>query len=394
MDSKKKETLYSAYDSFLDDKRNTYLSESSYTFDTFNRTSFIEESEYEPIVENQMAIITNEQPKPQRYSMLSALAPLTKRVSLDKPKLTQESQTQDSVKYTDEDSSLYNDYSYVSYESDYEAVDANAQPILQNQLEAKIDEPKGITTKSLEKKIEENIEKYKNENDINTYVSDSDSEIIEEDFSLRFQRDSVRESKDVVTEAVKQKLKEINEKENKTDDKEKKVEDKEKKTDDKDKEKKVDDDNKKEEKKEVKSKGQLEREKAAREAKEIEELKPSYVGTTNIKPVVNELTANMVVDAEKDATEKANESISNIKPQFVGNITIQPNVASLTSSMIKPPTNSIYVSSNEMASLGISLDESSINIKPQMDDEKPQHKDKGKERSESDEEFFKTTEGN
>jgi len=374
MDEKKKDTLYSAYDSFLDDKRNTYLSESSYNFDTLNRNSFAEENEneYEPIVENQMAIITNEQPKPQRYSMLSALAPLTKHVSLDKPKLTQEShsQTQDSVRYTDEESSLYNDYSYVSYESDYEAVDENAQPIIQNQLDVKVDGPKDAITKSLEKKIEENIEKYKKEED-NVYVSDSDSEVIEEDFSLRFQRDSVRESKDIVAEVVKQKLKEVNGKneDKKEDDKEKKVEDVEKKV----------------EKKEVKkSKGQLEREKAAKEAKEIEALKPSYVGQTNIKPVVNELTSNMLVDAEKDAIEKANESITNIKPQFVGNITIQPNVASLTSNMIKQPTQSIYVTSKEIDSLGLNIDESSDNIQPK--------KDKGKERSDSDEEFYKATE--
>ncbi|KAG4105236.1 hypothetical protein H8356DRAFT_1071161 [Neocallimastix lanati (nom. inval.)] len=373
MDENKKDTLYSAYDSFLDDKRNTYLSESSYTFDTLNRNSYAEENEYEPIVEKQMAIITNEQPKPQRYSMLSALAPLTKHVSLDKPKLVQEShsQNQDSVRYTDEESSLYNDYSYVSYESDYEAGDENAQPLPKNQLDLKVD---GINdaTKSLEKKIEENIEKYKKEEE-NIYVSDSDSEIIEEDFSLRFQRDSVRESKDIVAEVVKQKLKEVNgknEDNNKNDD---------------DKEKKVEDAEKKEEKNEVKkSKGQLEREKAAKEAKEIEALKPSYVEQTNIKPIVNELTSNMFVDAEKDAIEKANESITNIKPQFVGNITIQPNVASLTSNMIKPPTQSIYVTSKEIASLGLNIDESSDKIEPK--------KDKGKERSDSDEEFYRANE--
>jgi len=407
MDENKKDTLYSAYDSFLDDKRNTYLSESSYTFDTLNRNSYAEENEYEPIVEKQMAIITNEQPKPQRYSMLSALAPLTKHVSLDKPKLVQEShsQNQDSVRYTDEESSLYNDYSYVSYESDYEAGDENAQPLPKNQLDLKVD---GINdaTKSLEKKIEENIEKYKKEEE-NIYVSDSDSEIIEEDFSLRFQRDSVRESKDIVAEAVQQKLKEVNEKkeeeekkekfEKKEEENEKKVE-KDEKKDDNNKELKKENDEEEmvevngDENKEVKkSKGQLEREKAAREAKEIEALKPSYVGQTNIMPVVNELTSSMVVDAEKDAAEKANESISNIKPQFVGNITIQPNVASLTNSMIKPPTQSIYVTSKEMASMGLNIDESSDNINPEGNN--PPKKNKGKERSSSDEEFYSVKEG-
>jgi len=405
MESKKKETLYSTYDSFLDDKRNTFLSESSYTFDTLNRTSYIEESEYEPVVENQMSIITNEPPKPQRYSMLSALAPLTKRASLENPKLTQ-----DSIRYSDEESSLYNDYSYVSYESDYEAADENAQPILQNKLEAKVDETiDDNTSKSLEKKIEENNEKNKKDDVIQTYISDSENDdaIIEEDFSLRFQRDSVRESKDIVAEAVQQKLKEVNEKkegeekkekfEKKEEENEKKVE-KDEKKDDNNKELKKENDEEEmvevngDENKEVKkSKGQLEREKAAREAKEIEALKPSYVGQTNIMPVVNELTSSMVVDAEKDAAEKANESISNIKPQFVGNITIQPNVASLTNSMIKPPTQSIYVTSKEMASMGLNIDESSDNINPEGNN--PPKKNKGKERSSSDEEFYSVKEG-
>jgi len=123
-----KDTLYSAYDSFLDDKRNTFLSESSFTFDTSNRTSY-NESEYEPIVENQMAIVTNEPPKPQQYSMLSALAPL-KHVSLDKPSLTLDSNyTEDE---NDHNISNYQDYSYVSYESELGANEENA--ILKNQL--------------------------------------------------------------------------------------------------------------------------------------------------------------------------------------------------------------------------------------------------------------------
>jgi len=371
---KKKDTLYSAYDSFLDDKRNTFLSESSYNFDTLNRTSYIEESEYEPIVENQMAIITNEQPKPQRYSMLSALAPLTKRVSLDKPKLTQDSQTQDSMIYSEKETSSSIDYSYVSYDSDYEAVDENAQPIVQNQLDIKT-ELKGVRPKSLEKKIEENIEKYKKE-DENVYESASDSEIEEEDFSLRFQRDSVRDSKDVVAEAVAKKLKEVNEKDKQEKEKEKENE----------KEKEVKEDK-------PKSKGQLEREQAAKEAKAIEALKPSYVEQTHIKPTINEITPQMVVDAEKDATKTADESISNIKPQFVKNATIQPNVASLTESMIKPPTQSIYITSKEISQLG--LDESSDNILKELDSPKleQEKKNKGKERSDSDEEFFKTQEG-
>jgi len=370
---KKKDTLYSAYDSFLDDKRNTFLSESSYNFDTLNRTSYIEESEYEPIVENQMAIITNEQPKPQRYSMLSALAPLTKRVSLDKPKLTQDSQTQDSMIYSEKETSSSIDYSYVSYDSDYEAVDENAQPIVQNQLDIKT-ELKGVRPKSLEKKIEENIEKYKKE-DENVYESASDSEIEEEDFSLRFQRDSVRDSKDVVAEAVDKKLKEVNEKDKQEKEKEKENE--------KEKEVKID---------KPKSKGQLEREQAAKEAKAIEALKPSYVEQTHIKPTINEITPQMVVDAEKDATKTADESISNIKPQFVKNATIQPNVASLTESMIKPPTQSIYITSKEISQLG--LDESSDNILKELDSPKleQEKKNKGKERSDSDEEFFKTQE--
>ncbi|ORX42079.1 hypothetical protein BCR36DRAFT_338042 [Piromyces finnis] len=355
---KKKDTLYSAYDSFLDDKRNTFLSESSYNFDTLNRNSYMEESEYEPIVENQMAIITNEQPKPQRYSMLSALAPLTKRVSLDKPKLTPDSQTQDSLKYSEEETSSI-DYSYVSYESDYEAIDDSAQPIVQNQLDVKTEKPKKeIATKSLEKKIEENIEKYKKE-DENVYESASDSEIEEEDFSLRFQRESVRDSKDVVAEAVAKKLKEINDKEEKE---------------------------QKEEK--PKSKGQIEREKAAEEAKAIEALKPSYVGQTQIKPTINEITPQMVVDAEKEALETAEESITNIKPQFVKNALIQPNVASLTDSMIKPPTQSIYLTAKEIAPLGLGED-SSDNILSKLDSSKleEEKKDKGKEKYQSDEEI-------
>ncbi|OUM63338.1 hypothetical protein PIROE2DRAFT_10122 [Piromyces sp. E2] len=370
---KKKETLYSAYDSFLDDKRNTFLSESSYNFDTLNRTSYIEE-EYEPIVENQMAIITNEQPKPQRYSMLSALAPLTKRVSLDKPKLTQESQTQDSLRYSEEETSSV-DYSYVSYESDYEAIDDNAQPIVQNQLDVKSEGPKGATTKSLEKKIEENIEKYKEE-EVKVYESDSDSEIEEEDFSLRFQRDSVRDSKDIVAEAVAKKLKEVNEKEQK------------------EKEKETEKEKEKEKEEKPKSKGQIEREKAAKEAKAIEALKPSYVEQTNIKPTINELTPQMVVDAEKDASKTADESITNIKPQFVKNATIQPNVASLTSSMIKPPTQSIYLSSKEISNLSLG-DVTNDNILADLDSPKlDEKKGKGKGRSDSDEEFYKTQEGN
>jgi len=364
---KKKDTLYSTYDSFLDDKRNTYLSESSYNFDTFNRTSY-NESEYEPIVENQMAIITNEQPQPQRYSMLSALAPLTKQVSLDKPKITQDSQTQDSLKYSDQDETSSIDYSYVSYESDYEGAIDNTKSNTENIL----DNNKSEQKESLEKKIEENIKKYKKEDEKIENSSESDSEVEEEDFSLRFQRDSVRDSKDEVAEAVAKKLEEINQKE--------------KEESDKKEQKDVEKDTK------PKSKGQIEREKAAEEAKAIEALKPSYVGQTQIKPVINEITPNMVVDAEKDATKTADESITNIKPQFVKNANIQPNIASLTSSMIKPPTQSIYLSSKEIAPLG---DESNGNILDALDDSTEitkTKKNKGKERSDSDDEFYKTQE--
>jgi len=361
---KKKETLYSAYDSFLDDKRNTYLSESTFTFDTFNRTPYNDDSEYEPIVENQMAIITNEQPKPQRYSMLSSLAPI-KHVSLEKPAIAMASHTYEYTEDDDENDAIdaYQDYSYVSYESDNDSA-----PPLQNQLNNENESSKNVDRKVIEKKIEERIESYKN----NLYLSSSDSESME-DYSLEFHGKTGRDSKEDIVDNVAKKLKKDDNTNEVKVDSDKKME-------------KSDNDKAPKEKKEDahKSQGQLEREKAAREAEEIAALKPSYVGQIQIKPVVNEITPQMMVDAEKDATKDADDSLANLKPQYVENVTIQPNVVSINESMIKQPSHSIYISSKELENMNENSD---------VEDSQDLSRGKGKTGSESDDEFYKTREG-
>lgn len=314
-----------------------------------------------------MAIITNEPPKPQRYSMLSSLAPL-KHVSLEKPAITmasRSSRTFDTLKYTEEDDEndaidAYQDYSYVSYDSDNDSA-----PPIQNHLDDENESSKKVDTKVIEKKIEERIERYKND----LYLSSSDSESME-DYSLEFHGKTGRDSKEDIVDNVTKKLKKNDNTNEVEEDNDNKMEKDDNKTE---KEKKED---------AHKSQGQLEREKAAREAEEIAALKPSYVGQIHIKPVVNEITPQMMVDAEKDASKDADDSLINLKPQYVENVTIQPNVASINESMIKQPSHSIYLSSKELAN----MDENS--------DDEEDSRDKGKERSDSDDEFYKTREGN